>query len=172
MPASSQNYCRLERSQLLRTELVQIGILLLLSGLSIFEGVTIITENAKTYGASLAGSYVIALGSILAVMTVLLTINNWEKIKDLRLQEKSVPDQQQVSGRRKVWLLLLLVSTYVLLIDYLGYTLCTILFFIVFLRFSGGYSWRKTILYSILFGIVFGFIFMQVGMALPTGIFG
>ena len=156
----------------MRTMLVQIGVLLLLSSLSIFEGFSIITKNAKTYGANIAGSYVIVLGLILAVMTVLLAINSWGKITETPLQGKNVPDVQEASGRRKAWLLLLLVSLYVFLIDYLGYTLCTILFFVVFLRFSGGYSWIKAVLYSVVFGIVFGFVFMQVGMALPTGIFG
>ena len=65
------------------------------------------TKNAKTYGANIAGSYVIVLGLILAVMTVLLAINSWGKITETPLQGKNVPDVQEASGRRKAWLLLL-----------------------------------------------------------------
>lgn len=156
----------------MRTVLAQIGVLVLLSTLSIVEGITIITDNAGTYGANLAGWYVIGLGSILALMTVLHIFNNRDRLKVLRTATQPKQDADQVGQQRRVWLLLLLVAVYIISIDFIGYTLSTVLFFIIFLRFLGGYCWGKTVMYSLLFGVIFGFVFMQVGMALPTGFFG
>lgn len=158
----------------MRTILSQSGVLVLLCTLALVEGFRIIKDNAGTYGAELAGWYVIGLGAILALLTVLYIIEN-RSMLTARPAAAAVPAAGEAAAdksQRKVWLLLSMVAAYIIMIDYLGYTLSTVLFFTGFLKLLGGYRWGKALAYSLLFGVVSGYIFMQVGMALPTGIFG
>lgn len=150
---------------MMRYVLAQAGVLLLLSIAAVLQGTTIIRDYSTTYGANLAGWYLIALGAVLGVITLIYFFRNGRQPEEVF----AAPTAEEQLQRKKLgWLLLLLVG-YVLVIDYLGYIVSTVLFFMIYLRFLGGYGWGRVLWISIVFGVSFGLIFSYVGMSLPTG---
>lgn len=148
----------------------QILVLLVLALGSLAEGLRIINDNTDVFGANLAGAYVAALGGVLLFFTGIFIYFSTKNGAAVTAGESV---SIGFSGpARKVWLLVLLFAAYATGVDILGYLISTVAFFLVYLRFFGAYAWLRTITYSLAFSIVFYVIFVQVGMALPTGVFG
>ena len=138
----------------------QPGVILLISLLSVIEGIGIV--NSSKAGEGQGGWYLIFLGILLAGLTI------FHFITEMRTEEPA--SQMNSKTVRKIKLFLLIFLGYVILTTVLGYMLSTVLFFLCHLRFLGEYKWKSVSWMSLAFGVSLGLIFMYAGMSLPESI--
>lgn len=146
---------------------IQAGLLALIAVLALFQGYDLIVENRKVFGATLAGAYVMALGGILALLTLLYATTSLGAAK-AQTDALSCETTDKKNARNLQYLLSLLVL-YIVSVDFLGYGLSSILFFIIYLRFIGRLEWKPLLVIAIGFGVAFTLVFRLVGMSLPRG---
>jgi hypothetical protein len=108
--------------------------------------------------------YLQGLGWMVAFFTILFILKEIRGSSDLKTIRKE-------TKLRHLMFAMVLYIFYILSTPWLGYVLSTLLFFLIFLRWVGKYSYLKTFTFSTLITICFYLIFIKgFEMALPAGI--
>ncbi|MEW6267458.1 MAG: tripartite tricarboxylate transporter TctB family protein [Thermodesulfobacteriota bacterium] len=139
-------------------------ILLTLAVLAAADGSRIIGGHSSTFGAIHSGGYLILLGLLIGGLTVF----SW-----LRGEPERPPSGEEKPEKggipRQVVLCLAILAGSSLLIPWLGYMLSTVIFFLAYFRFLGGYRGLPAFLWSAALGVLFAYVFTIAGMMLPQG---
>ncbi|RXT00684.1 tripartite tricarboxylate transporter TctB family protein [Ammoniphilus sp. CFH 90114] len=108
---------------------------------------------------------------IIVICAVLLLISLYQAVRKYTNRDKTVSSEKPAELSKEFMGILAAISIYLLVVDYLGFILCTILFFIALYALLGrGISFKETarsVVFSFGFTLVFGTL---LNLQLPRGI--
>ena len=151
----------------MKTFLVELSILMVVGMLSIIEGIRlVIAEKLQLYDVLGPGFYNIGMGSVLILVGVIYFISQ-------RRSFSASPKKTASSSeyRMKMASMVSVLAAYILLLDFLGYFISSLLFFILINRIVGFQTWRSNLPVSLAMAIVFYVVFAKwLNMIFPQGI--
>jgi len=151
----------------MKTFLVELSILMVVGMLSIIEGIRlVIAEKLQLYDVLGPGFYNIGMGSVLILVGVIYFISH-------RMSFSASPKKTASSSeyRMKMASMVSVLAAYILLLDFLGYFISSLLFFILINRIVGFQTWRSNLPVSLAMAIVFYVVFAKwLNMIFPQGI--
>jgi len=151
----------------MKTFLVELSILMVVGMLSIIEGIRlVIAEKLQLYDVLGPGFYNIGMGSVLILVGVIYFISQ-------RRSFSASPKKTASSSeyRMKMASMVGVLAAYILLLDFLGYFISSLLFFILINRIVGFQTWRSNLPVSLAMAIVFYVVFAKwLNMIFPQGI--
>ena len=151
----------------MKTFLVELSILMVVGMLSIIEGIRlVIAEKLQLYDVLGPGFYNIGIGSVLILVGVIYFIS---QRKSLSASPKKTASSSEY--RMKMASMVSVLAAYILLLDFLGYFISSLLFFILINRIVGFQTWRSNLPVSLAMAIVFYVVFAKwLNMIFPQGI--
>jgi putative tricarboxylic transport membrane protein len=151
----------------MRGFLVEILILLGVGILSIVEGIRLVkAEKLQLYDVLGPGFYNIGMGSVLILVGVIYFISQQ---KSFATSPKKPASSREY--RMKMVSMVGVLAAYILLLDFLGYFVSSLLFFILINRIVGFQTWRSNLPVSLAMAVVFYIVFVKwLNMIFPQGI--
>jgi hypothetical protein len=151
----------------MKTFLVELSILMVVGMLSIIEGIRlVIAEKLQLYDVLGPGFYNIGMGSVLILVGVIYFISERKSFSTFPKKTASSSEY-----RMKMASMVGVLAAYILLLDFLGYFISSLLFFILINRIVGFQTWRSNLPVSLAMAIVFYVVFAKwLNMIFPQGI--
>jgi hypothetical protein len=137
-------------------------ILFSLAGVSIWDGLRINRTQQDTFGATQAGGWVALVGVLLAICT---TAYAYRELKTADNARRTIGPNFHL-----VLIAFAMVAIFVLLLDRVGYLVCTAVFFAVYLRYFGRYGWPAVLLGSVSFAVGSAYLWSEMSLMLPQGV--
>lgn len=169
--------------RLLTTYAIPVG-LLVVAAVAFTEGLRMVLSSSVERPSAPPGIYLCTVAVLLAGTTVAGLVRSHkrrEQASDPNLQvvepdaERATADRAAPSdnaGPTRVWKALALMTLYAWSLPWLGFTVTTGLFVIVFLRWVAGYGLVKAVLYGSLIAAAAVMFFDLAGVLLPSGVLG
>lgn len=123
--------------------------------------------DVGTPNAPGSGFFPLVTGLVLAAFSIVILVQaRKEPDKPVRFWEPG-------ANRKGIYLSFLFILIYALLLEWVGFVVTTIVFFILMSRFVCGHTWRTAILFSTVTAFTTYVVFAYVLHApLPTGVLG
>jgi putative tricarboxylic transport membrane protein len=151
----------------MKTFHVELSILMVVGMLSIIEGIRLVmAEKLQLYDVLGPGFYNIGMGSVLILVGVIYFLSQRKSFSASPIKTASSSEY-----RMKMASMVGVLAAYILLLDFLGYFISSLLFFILINRIVGFQTWRSNLPVSLAMAIVFYVVFVKwLNMIFPQGI--
>lgn len=119
----------------------------------------------KSNGLIGPGFWPLIIGLSLTVLGIAQSILANSKVEE-------PPDWPRGLRLQRILVITVSFAIYLIIIRWLGFTISNIIFFIVIIRFWGGYSWKKVGILSVSLSLALHIVFfVWLNMSLPKGVF-
>ena len=151
----------------MKTLLAELSILLVVGIFSIVEGIRLVkAKSLQLFDVLGPGFYNIGMGSLLILVGVIYFISRWKTLSPAP-KETSPPSEYRMKMASMVGVL----AAYIILLNYLGYFISSLLFFILINRIVGFQTWRTLLPASLAMAVFFYAVFVHwLNLIFPQGI--
>jgi putative tricarboxylic transport membrane protein len=148
------------------TLLIELMMILIVGSLSIIEGIRLtLHKGLQLYDIVGPGLYNVGIGILLLLLGLIYLLFRPRRSDE----EKKKTEEREY--RLNMINMVCILAGYILLIDFIGYLLSTMIFFVLIHRIVGFKSWRVNVIVSMGVTLSFYIIFVRLlDMIFPTGI--
>lgn len=156
----------------MRTLFIELVVIVIVGMLSIGDGIRLILKKGlQTYDALGPGFYSVGMGSILIIVALVYFLT--ERKKSVGIEKKPLAGQsaERKEFKKTMISMIAVMIAYILLMDFVGYLLATVVFFFFINRIVGFRSWLTNLGVTALMTAAFYLVFVSwLGIIFPRGL--
>jgi putative tricarboxylic transport membrane protein len=151
--------------------LIEAIALLMVSFGVLFEGIRLTKATSRvTQDVMGPGTYIVVLGGLL-ILGTLIHIASYS-VHILRLKKKHLEEPHEREASFTVLAMVGIIALYAVLIQFLGYLIATVIFFLLMFWAVGIGSWGKNVALTVILSAVYYLVFVHYcSVIFPRGIF-
>lgn len=156
----------------MKTLLIEVLVLVIVGVLSIIEGIRLVlAKKLQMYDVLGPGFYNLGMGAILVIIGLIYFVSERKKIPRIK-KESAVKQSTGNSEYKKMMIgMIFAMIAYILLMDWMGYLLASLVFFFLINRIVGFRSWLTNLSITAAMTASFYLIFVVwLGMIFPRGV--
>jgi len=155
----------------MRTLFIEVLVIVIAGALSIGDGIRLVLkQDLQTQDVLGPGFYSVGLGAILVIVGFIHFLTELRGAAGIRNKPFVAPTADEKTFRKMMISMVIVMIAYILLMDFVGYLVASVIFFLLVNRIVGFRSWLGNLGVTALMTAAFYLIFVSwLGIVFPRG---